>query len=400
MNKAGVFAAKARGYMQGAQKLEKTGDFLAAREYYLKAAEAFLAAYRVSNDLSQKAVWKSYAVFLIRRANSLKASPHHEASRQREDEFRRAEVEQLILSDRPNVRFDDVVGLDEAKERIKESIVYPFTHPEMYRHYNVKPPKGVLLYGPPGCGKTYIAKAAATESNAAFISANISDIMDKFVGESEKKIREIFNLARRKGRTIIFLDEIDAVATSRSRTREGYERRLVSEILNQLDGLHTQNDRLFVLGATNRPWDIDFALLRAGRFSTSIFISHPEIREREMLFKLYLQTRPTAGINYEELARRTPGFEASRIAEVCDEAGLIVIREHISRDGGGRRRGITMNDLYRAIEIKKRDLILPSWYAQSLRELHERGQLDQFPELVKAAQKVLSLTKGGRHEVL
>lgn len=399
MNKAGVFAAKARGYMQGAQKIEKAGDFLAAREYYLKAAEAFLAAYRVSNDLSQKAVWKKYAVFLIRRANSLKNSPR--VSNQRNDEFRQAEVEQLILSERPNVRFDDVVALDEAKERIKESVIYPFTHPEMYRHYNVKPPKGVLLYGPPGCGKTYVAKAAATESNAAFISASISDIMDKFVGESEKRIREIFNLARRKGRTIIFLDEIDAVATSRSRTREGHERRLVGEILNQLDGLHAQNDRLFVLGATNRPWDIDFALLRAGRFSTSIFIPHPELREREALFKLYLQTRPTARINYEELARRTVGFEASRIAEVCDEAGLLLIRENISRGGGGTRRAITMEDLYRAIEIKKKDLILPAWYAQSLRELHERRQIEQFPELVKAAQKVLGwFNKGGEHEVL
>lgn len=390
MNNAEVLAAKARGYMQGAQKLEENGDPLAAREYYLKAAEIYLKAYKASDNSQQKTLWKSYTGFLIKKAKTLKLSVHQRPPRQGGQETRRTEAEQLILSEEPNVRFNDVVGLDEVKERIKEAIIYPFTHPEMYQHLNVAPSRGILFYGPPGCGKTLLAKATARESHATFISVKTSDIMDKFVGESEKQIREIFKLAQRKDKAIIFLDEIDAVATSRGQSRQGYERRIVNEILSQMDGVNAQDGQLLVLGATNRPWDIDHALLRAKRFSDTIFIPHPDLKARKALFKLYLRDSPTSKmIAYDELARATVGFEAARIAETCNEAGLIIIRENLAKGSSKQRTVITMKDLRQAVEINKEQLILPSWYSEALRELRDGGQVDQFKGFVRAAQEML-----------
>lgn len=394
MSEARILAAEARGYMQGALKLEETGDPAAAREYFLKAAEAYLAACRISESPQQRALWKNYAGFLINKANSLKKESNQRVFSHESGGDRQAEAEQLVLSEKPNVYFDDIIGLEEVKERLKEAVIYPFTHAEEYRYYHVIPPRGILFYGPPGCGKTYLAKAAATESDVAFIRASVSDIVDKFVGESEKMVQEIFELARNKRRGIIFLDELDAIAMTRAQAREGYERRLVNELLSQMDGLHTYKGQLLVLGATNRPWDIDPAFLRAGRLSTGIFIPHPDFAARRDLFKLYLMHTPTSDIDYDELAERTVGFEAARIPEVCNEAGLILIRENIMTGKLSKGRAITMADLDKAIEIEKRELILPTWYAQSLEELQQRGQAEQFPELVKAAQEMLTVFNG------
>ncbi|MBU4222565.1 MAG: ATP-binding protein, partial [Euryarchaeota archaeon] len=176
----------------------------------------------------------------------------------------------LIMVEKPKISFNDIAGLEKVKENIKEAIVYPFKHADDYEWYKVKPGGGILLYGPPGCGKTMLAAAAASECDAFFINLKISDIKDKYVGESEKKIKEVFNLARSYEKAILFFDEIDALAGERSGSMEGHERSLVNELLSQMDGIEAKgNDkRYLVLAATNRPWDVDIALRRPGRFDT------------------------------------------------------------------------------------------------------------------------------------
>lgn len=385
-----VLAAKGRGYMQGAQKREEAGNYLSASEYYFKAAEYYLEACKSTDSSRHIPLWKNYTSFLIKKAKSLK---HHttqqQVQSQDEDRERRAEAEELIVAESPDVRFENVVGLSDVKERIKESVIHPIAHPEMYEQLNVTPPKGILFYGPPGCGKTFLAKAAATEGNATFISLDVSDVMDKYVGESEKKVREVFELAREKQRAIVFIDEIDAVATSRDQSSEGYERRLVNELLSQMDGVSTGDDGILVLAATNRPWEIDRALLRGKRFTDSVFIPHPDFDARKALFQLQLESTPTTEVDYDELAEASLGFEAARIADACNEAGLQVIRSNLKDESSEEKLKITMDDLRNALASKRADLILPGWYSDALRELRERGQSEQFQDFVQAAHDLL-----------
>ncbi len=385
-----VLAAKGRGYMQGAQKREEAGNYLSASEYYFKAAEYYLEACKSADSSRHAPLWKNYTSFLIKKAKSLKQKTTRQHVRsQGEDTDRRAQAEELILAESPDVRFADVAGLSDVKERIQESVIHPMEHPEMYDRLNVSPPTGILFYGPPGCGKTFLARAAATESDATFISLDVSDIMDKYVGESEKKVREVFELAREESRAIIFIDEIDAVATSRGQSSEGYERRLVNELLSQMDGVSTGDDGILVLGATNRPWDIDRAFLRGKRFSDSVFIPHPDFDARKALFQLQLESTPTAEVDYDELAEASLGFEAARLADVCNEAGLQVIRSNLKDGTSHEELAITMDDLRNALTAKRAGLILPGWYSDALRELSQRGQSEQFQDVVKAAHDLL-----------
>ena len=171
------------------------------------------------------------------------------------------DLESLIES--TNVTFNDVGGMNDLKEEIKLNIIYPFKNPELFIQYGRKAGGGILLYGPPGCGKTYIAKATANECNATFFNISIADILDMHVGTSERKLHETFQLARRKAPSVIFIDEIDALGNDRMKTGENvYARTLVNQFLNELDGLASDNTSIMVLGATNVPWFVDTALKR------------------------------------------------------------------------------------------------------------------------------------------
>ena len=204
-----------------------------------------------------------------------------------------------------NVSFSDVAGMDKLKEEIKLKIIYPFKNKELFVQYGRKAGGGILLYGPPGCGKTYIAKATANECGATFLNLSIVDILDMHVGVSERKLHEIFNLARRKAPAVIFIDEIDALGNDRMRTGENvHARTLVNQFLNELDGVASNNDSIMVLGATNVPWFVDTALKRPGRFDKTIFVAPPSEAEREEIFKLFLAGKPVGEIDYKLLADR------------------------------------------------------------------------------------------------
>ncbi|MEM2133235.1 MAG: CDC48 family AAA ATPase [Candidatus Jordarchaeaceae archaeon] len=226
----------------------------------------------------------------------------------------------------PLVTYDDIGGLDEAIMRVREMIELPLKHPELFQRLGIDPPKGVLLHGPPGCGKTLLAKAVANESDAYFISLNGPEIMSKFYGESEAKIREIFEEAEKNAPAIIFIDELDSIAPKREEVTGEVERRVVAQLLALMDGLKGRG-RVIVIGATNRPNSLDPALRRPGRFDREIEIGIPDRNGRKEILQVHTRAMPLAeNVNLDELADRTHGFVGADLAALAREAAMHRLR--------------------------------------------------------------------------
>ncbi len=235
-----------------------------------------------------------------------------------------------VLIEVPRVKFEDIGGLEKIKQELKETIEWPIKNPEAFKRIGIKPPKGVLLYGPPGTGKTLLAKAVANESEANFILVQGPALIDKFVGESEKGIRKIFEKARQSAPTIIFFDEIDAIAPRRGEEiGTKVTERIVNTLLSEIDGLEELTE-VIVIGATNRPDILDPALLRPGRFDRIILTPPPSEKGREMIFKIHTKKMPlTKNVDIKKMAKETEGYTGADIESVCREAGLLALREDI-----------------------------------------------------------------------
>jgi len=242
-----------------------------------------------------------------------------------------------VMIETPNIHWGDIGGLEGVKQELVSSIEWPIRHPELFKEAGVRQPKGILLYGPPGTGKTLLAKALATESEANFIAIKGPELLSKWVGESERGVREVFRKARQASPCIIFFDEIDAIAPVRGL---GYgdsmvTERVISQLLTEMDGLEELRG-VVVLGATNRPDMVDPALLRAGRFDKVIYIGWPDEVARKEILRIHLRDKPLdVDVSVDELARRMDGFSGADIEEVCNEAGLLAIRESIGAVGPG-----------------------------------------------------------------
>ncbi len=221
-------------------------------------------------------------------------------------------------------------GVERVRRILEESVELPFKNPQVYRHMGIEPPRGILLYGPPGVGKTLLAKAAATESQANFISVKGPEVMSKWVGESEKAIRMIFKKARQASPSIVFIDEIDAIAPRRGlQNSSGVTERIVNQLLTSIDGLESL-ERVLVIAATNRPDIVDEALLRTGRFDRLLYVEPPTIAGRLEILKVHTKTMPLAeDLDLNALAAKTDGYVGSDLAALCREAGLTAIRENI-----------------------------------------------------------------------
>lgn len=233
-----------------------------------------------------------------------------------------------IVTESPNVRWSEIAGLENCIQALREAIVLPMLKPELFTGAR-KPWSGILLFGPPGCGKTLLAKAAATECQATFFSASSAELLSKWLGESEKLISSLFKVARLKAPSLIFIDEIDSVATRRGEgTESGGERRVKTQLLSEIQGLKSTHDKpLLVLGATNRPWDLDNAML--SRFEKKVYVPLPDVPARAAIFSIH-----TAGVNmalddedFIELAVRTEGYSGRDISNVCREVIMLPIRE-------------------------------------------------------------------------
>ncbi len=229
------------------------------------------------------------------------------------------------------VTYEDIGGLHEELQRIREMVELPLKHPELFRHLGIEPPKGVILWGPPGCGKTLIAKAIANETGAHFISINGPEIMSKFYGESEARLREIFKEAEENAPAIIFIDEIDAIAPKRSEVTGEVERRVVSQLLTLMDGLKARG-QVIVIGATNRIDAVDPALRRPGRFDREIRIGVPDRNGRKEILQIHTRRMPLAeDVNLEELANITHGFTGADLAALCREAAMNALRRFLPK---------------------------------------------------------------------
>jgi len=241
-----------------------------------------------------------------------------------------------VMLETPDVGWDDIGGLEDAKQQLVEVVEWPLRYPQLYKHMDAKPPKGILLYGPPGTGKTLLAKAVAKEAEANFISVKGPEFLSKWVGESERAVRETFRKARQAAPCIIFFDELDSIAPQRGTGSDAkVTERVISQILTELDGLEELHN-VTVIAATNRPELIDPALLRPGRFSRHILIGQPDREARRAIFGIHLRDKPLASnVDVDALAARTENFSGADIANVVAEAVMLAIREYIGKAGGG-----------------------------------------------------------------
>jgi vacuolar protein-sorting-associated protein 4 len=233
-----------------------------------------------------------------------------------------------IVTESPDVKWNDIAGLDNVKQAVREAIVLPIAKPELFTGAR-KPWSGILLFGPPGCGKTLLAKAAATECKATFFSASSADLLSKWLGESEKLISSLFKVARLKAPSLIFMDEIDSVATKRGEGSEsGGERRVKTQLLSEIQGLKSGRGKpLLVLGATNRPWDIDNAML--SRFEKRVHVPLPDLKARSGIFKIHTEgvDADLTDEDFVELGVRSEGYSGRDIANVCREVIMLPVRE-------------------------------------------------------------------------
>jgi len=238
-----------------------------------------------------------------------------------------------VLVELPKMTWDDVGGLQEPKEDIKESIEWPLTQPEKFERMGIKPPRGVLLYGPPGTGKTLMAKAVANETNANFISVRGPQLLSKWVGESEKAIRQTFRKARQVSPCVIFFDELDALAPGRGQDgSNNVSERVVNQLLTELDGLEEMQN-VMVIGATNRPDIIDPALIRSGRFDRLVMIGQPGTEGREEILRIHTDDTPLSpDVSLRELAEITDGYVGSDLASIAREAAIQALRDDPDTD--------------------------------------------------------------------
>ncbi|MFC6835521.1 CDC48 family AAA ATPase [Halomarina ordinaria] len=255
------------------------------------------------------------------------------------DDFRGALAEvdpsamREVLVELPKVTWDDVGGLEDPKQQVQESVEWPMNNPERFERMGISPPSGVLLYGPPGTGKTLMAKAVANETNANFISVRGPQLLSKWVGESEKAIRQTFRKARQVAPTVVFFDELDSLAPGRGRdVGSNVSERVVNQLLTELDGLE-EMENVMVIGATNRPDMIDPALIRSGRFDRLVFIGEPEVEGREQILRIHSGDTPLApDVSLRELAEVTGGYVGSDLESICREAAIEALREDHEAD--------------------------------------------------------------------
>lgn len=252
---------------------------------------------------------------------------------------------------RNTVRFADVGGMDALKKVAQMKIVQPFAHPELFKKYGKTAGGGILLYGPPGCGKTYFAKAIAGECAAAFFNVGIHDILNLYVGNSERNVQRLFATARAQRPAILFIDELDALGRKRDLMRHSSLTGTINAFLAELDGAVSDNDNLLVMGATNAPWDIDSAFKRPGRFDQRLFVPPPDEAARRTILNLYLAKCPCADdLDTTRLSQDTAQFSGADLAALVDGAASAVLAEVLA---GGAERAITQADLMAARQAMK-----------------------------------------------
>ena len=327
------------------------GDVREAKYHFLKAAEYLLELAR-QTEPGLREVRTKQAMKLLELAKNVKqkrravrekaaarSAPGGGSSAEDSDEV----PDEWLVEEKPSLRFGDIAGLEDVKEQIRVKMIYPFTHAEQAKKYRIKTGGGILLYGPPGTGKTMIAKAVAGELDATFFAIAPSEILNKWVGESEKNIRKLFDSARRRTRAVIFIDEVEALTPPRRDGESGgVMQRVVPQILNELDGFDRKADQhLLFMGATNEPWNIDSAMLRPGRLDEKIYVGLPDAPARKKILEMNLGGAPLeADVDLDKLTAKLEGYSGADIAYACrkvaEETFLDSVERKIDRMIGPR----------------------------------------------------------------
>ena len=355
-------ADKKREHEAAAEKALIEKDYAKAFFCTVKAAEfGLLLAEQSEGKIAQRYVDDAYE--LIDIATDLKAKVRTQEPKEARQVIRAVADDnespgsQWELKEKPTEKLDDVAGLDDVKEELREKVIEPFLHPELYERFKVKVGGGILMYGPPGNGKTFVAKAVAGELDAAFFNVNASQIKDKYVGETEKNLQRLFDEARGHDRSVLFIDEVDHLLAKRGNRKIGS----VAQFLALTDGLVKNTNCMLVLAATNKPWVLDEAVLRPGRLGTHIYVGSPDADARKAIMLLNMKGVPLAGdLSFDDIVRRTDEYSGADVAELCDRAKRFALNRQLS---SGAEEHVTVSDFDSALEK-----VLPSVSAAILKE--------------------------------
>lgn len=295
-----------------------------------------------------------------------------------------------ISPDKIGVSFTDIGGMEELKQQARLKIIMPFKNPQLFEKFGKSAGGGILLYGPPGCGKTFYAKAIAKECGAAFFNVEIDDILDMWMGQSEKNIDSLFAAARTQRPCVIFIDEIDALGRSRNRSQHASITTTVNKFLAELDGLDSDNDNILVLGATNAVWDVDGAFKRPGRFDRVMFVPPPDEIGRAEIFRLGLNKLPVADdIDISSLAKQTDKFSGADIQGLLDRAAERVLEEILQT---GNERLITAKDIQAVLKTARSSTLEWLESAKNYVEFaNATGQYDELKRYLESSGKKRSI---------
>jgi vacuolar protein-sorting-associated protein 4 len=346
------FLGRAIESVKKAIEADTAGEYEKAYQGYYSSLELFMLALKWEKNAKSKEMIRSKAGEYMERAEKLKAHLAENDGKRKPaamgangkasngagkggggDEEEDADSKKLrgalagaILTDKPNIKWEDVAGLEGAKEALKEAVILPIKFPHLFTGKR-QPWKGILLYGPPGTGKSYLAKAVATEANSTFFSVSSSDLVSKWMGESERLVKQLFNMARENKPSIIFIDEVDALCGPRGEGESEASRRIKTELLVQMDGVGKDSKGVLILGATNIPWQLDAAIRR--RFQRRVHISLPDQPARMKMFEIAVGTTPCElkGDDYRTLAKMSEGYSGSDISIAVQDALMQPVRK-------------------------------------------------------------------------
>jgi transitional endoplasmic reticulum ATPase len=331
----------------------KRGEFTTAKGYLTEAAECMIERADAAKSPDAQRQHTEIAQSLIELARECNERSNHHAGQRRaklkDDDEGGADANDWIVRDRPTLGFKDIAGLEEVKQDVRLKMIYPMNHPELAARYGIGVGGGLLLYGPPGTGKTMLGKAIAHELDATFFVVSPAQVLSKWVGEAEQNIRKLFDSAKQEDKAVIFIDEIEALVPKRKSDSSSVMQRVVPQILQELEGFDRKAGRaLLFVGATNRPWLLDEAMMRPGRFDTRVYVGLPDAPARFRLLEIYFDNKPLAGdVDFGELCDMLDGYTGADIKHIARQAAAIPFLEGVA---GGEPREITKSDILKVFE--------------------------------------------------